>query len=88
MWVALGVVLAVAVVSVLFAAWHARTFAYRCRNCSNEFTLPPLLDFISPHGFDSEGRWRLVRCPRCGHWTRARTIRRSDMSGDGGPPLP
>ncbi len=81
-----GIIIAVVVVAAaIFAIWHARTFAYRCRNCDYEFTLPPLLDFISPHGFDSEGRWRFVRCPRCHKWTRTRTIRRSDMSGGGLP---
>lgn len=88
MWVAVGVVLAVVIASVLFAAWHARTFAYRCRNCDNEFTLPPLLDSISPHAFDFSGSWKLLRCPRCGHWTRAHVIRKFDMAGDSWSPSP
>jgi len=54
MWAVPGVILAAVVVAAaIFAVWHARTFAYRCRNCGDEFTLLPLLDFISPHGFDS-----------------------------------
>ena len=74
MWT-LVVVLAAVVVLLLFVRWHARTFAYRCRNCDNEFEISVLTDFVSPHGIGLKGDgWKLLRCPRCGRWTRARVV--------------
>ena len=64
----------------LLVGWHARTFAYRCRNCGNEFAISTLKDFISPHAWWFDGGWKLLRCPRCHRWTRAIVIRRSAMS--------
>lgn len=59
--------------------WHARTFAYRCRNCGHEFEISPWVDLISPHGLGKEGGWKYLRCPKCGQRTRAAVIpRRSD----------
>jgi len=83
MWTVLGLV-AVAAGVVLFVVWHARNFAYRCRRCGNEFAISTALDFVSPHGLWLDGGWKLLRCPRCHRWTRARVIRRQEMgSGDG-----
>jgi len=59
--------------------WHARTYAYRCRNCGHEFEISPWVDLISPHGLGKEGGWKYLRCPKCGQRTRAMVIpRRSD----------
>ena len=80
----IGLVLAVGAL-FLVVNWHARTFAYRCCNCDNEFVISAPLDFISPHAFDFKGGWKLLRCPRCGHWTRAHVIRKPTMSDDGQP---
>ncbi len=84
----IGLVLAVGAL-LLVVTWHTRTFAYRCRNCDNEFAISAPLDFISPHAFDFSGGWKLLRCPRCGRWTRAHVIRKSTMRHDGQPwPVP
>jgi hypothetical protein len=84
MWTVIGLV-AVAAGVVLLVVWHAHSFAYRCRRCSNEFAISTALDFVSPHGIWFDGGWKLLRCLRCHRWTRARVIRRQEMgSGDGG----
>ena len=54
--------------------WHARTYAYRCRNCGHEFEISPWTDLISPHGLSKEGGWKYLRCPECGQRTRAMVI--------------
>jgi len=41
--------------------WHARSTAYRCPECGNEFTIPTWKDLITPHSLN---KYRL-RCPRC-----------------------
>ena len=67
----------------LLVFWHARTYAYCCRRCGNEFAISAALNFVCPHGLWFEGGWKLLRCPRCHRWTRARVIRKSAMSKDG-----
>ncbi len=67
---------------LLLVGWHARTFAYRCRNCGHEFAISPLTDLVSPHGPGRGGGWKLLRCPKCGRWTRAFVIRKSEMRRD------
>ncbi len=78
MWVIVGLVAVVGGLALL-VTWHARNFAFRCRRCGNEFAISAALDFVSPHGLWLDGGWKLLRCPRCRHWTRARVIRREDM---------
>lgn len=58
----------------LLVGWHARTYAYRCRNCGHEFEISPWTDLISPHGLGKEGGWKYLRCPKCGQRTRAMVI--------------
>lgn len=58
----------------LLVGWHARTFAYRCRNCGHEFEISPWTDLISPHGPSKEGGWKYLRCPKCRQRTRATVI--------------
>jgi hypothetical protein len=81
MWMIAGLVV-VAAAFFLLVGWHARTFAYRCRHCDNEFEISTLLDLVSPTRLDGwwGGGWKLLRCPRCHRWTRATVIRRSAMS--------
>lgn len=82
MWTVFVLVAVVAGVALL-VVWHARTFGYRCRRCGNEFTISAALDFISPHGLWLDGGWKVLRCPRCHRWIRARVIRREDVRGGG-----
>jgi DNA-directed RNA polymerase subunit RPC12/RpoP len=67
---------------LLLVGWHARAFAYRCRNCGHEFAISLLTDLVSPHGPGRGGGWKFLRCPRCGRWTRAFVIRKSEMRRD------
>jgi hypothetical protein len=67
---------------LLLVGWHARTFAYRCRNCGSEFAIPILMDLVSPHGPGRGGGWKFLRCPRCNRWTRAFVIRKSERRRD------
>jgi DNA-directed RNA polymerase subunit RPC12/RpoP len=78
MWIVV-LLLIIAIGLALLVLWHARTFGYRCRSCGNEFEISLLVDFISPHGLGFGGGWKLLRCPKCGRWTRAFVIRKSDM---------
>lgn len=59
---------------LLLVGWHARTFAYRCRNCRYVFKISFWTDLISPHGPSKEGGWKYLRCPKCGQRTRATVI--------------
>jgi hypothetical protein len=78
MWAVVVVVAVVAVVALL-VVWHASTFAYRCRCCGFDFTISVWRDSISPHGIWFDGGWKILRCPRCRHWTRAKLIGRDEM---------
>jgi len=81
MWTVVLLVI-VAIGLLLLVLWHARTFGYRCRNCSNEFEVSLLVDFVSPHGLGFGGSWKFLRCPKCGRWTRAFVVRKSEMRRD------
>jgi DNA-directed RNA polymerase subunit RPC12/RpoP len=76
------IVVLVAVVGglALLIVWHAHSFGYRCRRCGHNFTISSGRDFISPQGIWFDGGWKLLRCPRCRHWTRAKVIRRDEMA--------
>jgi len=51
--------------------WHARTFAYRCADCGRAFEISIWKDLFSPHGIDTKGGWKYLRCPECGRWMKA-----------------
>jgi DNA-directed RNA polymerase subunit RPC12/RpoP len=55
----------------LLVWWHTKTFAYRCRHCGHEFEISLLVNFISPHGIDTKGGWKYLKCPACRRRTRA-----------------
>ncbi len=59
------------VVLVALVTWHAKTFAYRCTKCGEEFSISPLKDFVSPQGIGTKSGWKYLTCPRC--HTRERT---------------
>lgn len=55
--------------------WHTRSFAYRCARCGHEFEISTLKNAVSPHGPGWGGGWKLLRCPECRRWSRARVIK-------------
>jgi DNA-directed RNA polymerase subunit RPC12/RpoP len=47
---------------VVLVRGHAARTLYRCPDCSQEFKITPLIDFLSPHTLTT----KLLRCPACG----------------------
>ncbi len=65
---------------LVLVTWHARTFAYHCPSCGNEFEVSALVDFVGPQGMGraEDGRvvgWKLLRCPDCHRFVRATVVR-------------
>jgi len=67
----------VGVVLALLVIWHTRTFAYRCKECGEEFEVSPVTNFVSPQGFSSDGGWKYLKCPRCQKRERAVVLKKS-----------
>jgi hypothetical protein len=61
---------------ILLVLWHNRTFAYRCSACGGAFEISALRNFLSPHGIDTEGGWKYLKCPICKAWSRARIVKK------------
>jgi len=59
---------------LLLVGWHARTYAYRCPNCAQEFEISLWTDLISPHGWGKRGGWKYLCCPHCGRRARATVV--------------
>ena len=71
LWFALvGVVLAILV------SWHTKTYAYKCKQCGEEFEISPLTNFVSPQGFGKNGAWKYLKCPRCDKHERAEVLKK------------
>ena len=67
----------VGVVLALLVSWHTRTFAYRCKECGEEFEISPVTNFVSPQGFGKDGGWKHLTCPRCQKHERALVLKKS-----------
>lgn len=68
-------IILLAVVSLyILVTWHAKTSAYICKNCSNQFTLSAFQDLVSPQGLTT----KYTKCPKCGKRTWAKIIDRID----------
>ncbi len=67
----------VGVVLALLVSWHTRTYAYRCKECGEEFEISPVTNFVSPQGFDKHGGWKYLKCPRCQKHERAVVLKKS-----------
>lgn len=61
---------------LLLSLWHTRTYAYRCPICGYEFEISWLKDLFSIQGADSEGGWKLIKCPECGKRSKKRVIKK------------
>ncbi len=64
------------VVLATLITWHAKTFAYRCTKCGEEFSISPLKDLLSLQGVDTKGGWKYLTCPRCHARERAEVIKK------------
>jgi DNA-directed RNA polymerase subunit RPC12/RpoP len=53
--------------------WHADAHAYRCEDCSAEFTITAWEDLTTPHHPNS----KYLRCPSCGQRNWAEIIDRN-----------
>lgn len=70
--------LAVIVAGALFflVKWHARSTAYRCPACGQEFEISILADFISPQVPDK----KYLKCPHCGRREWAAVLMKEEWS--------
>jgi DNA-directed RNA polymerase subunit RPC12/RpoP len=66
----------VAVVLVALVSWHTKTYAYRCKQCGEEFEISRVTNFVSPQGVDKDGAWKYLRCPRCDKHERAEILKK------------
>ena len=66
----------VAVVLVALVSWHTKTYAYRCKQCGEEFEISGVTNFVSPQGIGKDGAWKFLRCPRCNQLERAEVIKK------------
>jgi predicted RNA-binding Zn-ribbon protein involved in translation (DUF1610 family) len=57
-----AILLSTTILLIVLVTWHARNTTYSCPNCSHNFKVSALTDFISPH---TPGNKRLT-CPECG----------------------
>ncbi len=67
----------VGIVLALLVSWHTRTYAYRCKACGEEFEISPVTNFGSPQGFNKDGGWKYLKCPRCLKRERAVVLKKS-----------
>ena len=52
--------------------WHSVVSEYRCPECGHLFSIGMVTDLLSPHGIGGNGGWKLLTCPKCGNYVRAR----------------
>ena len=66
----------IAVVLAVLVSWHTKTYAYRCKQCGEEFEISPVTNFVSPQGVDKDGAWKYLSCPRCDKHERAEVLKK------------
>jgi DNA-directed RNA polymerase subunit RPC12/RpoP len=71
LWLAL-----IGVVLVLLVSWHTKMYAYKCKRCRWEFEISPFTNFVSPQGFDKNGAWKYLKCPRCDQLEHAEVFKK------------
>ena len=57
---------------LILVNWHKEKTAYRCPNCAHIYEISFLTDLTTPHGFNRDGAWLMLRCPNCRQ--RSKTI--------------
>ena len=74
----------VAVGLAILILWHAKSTAYHCPICGNEFEISALTDFFSPHGVTKDGGgWVYLKCPKCQNRTRMEIMVKEKEHSDG-----
>jgi hypothetical protein len=66
----------IAAVLVALVSWHTKTYAYRCKQCGEEFEISRVTNFVSPQGVGKDGAWKYLRCPRCDKHERAEVLKK------------
>jgi DNA-directed RNA polymerase subunit RPC12/RpoP len=66
----------IAVVLAVLVSWHTKTYAYRCKQCGEEFEISRVTNFVSPQGVSKDGAWKYLRCPRCEKHERAEVLKK------------
>jgi len=66
----------IGVVLTFLVSWHTKTYAYRCKQCGEQFEISPVMNFVSPQGVGKEGAWKYLKCPRCNKHERAEVLKK------------
>ena len=64
------------VVLIGVVTWHTKTYAYRCKQCGEEFEISNITNFVSPQGVGKDGAWKYLKCPRCETFDRAEVLKK------------
>jgi hypothetical protein len=75
----IGAILWFALVGVgltILVSWHTKMYAYRCKQCGEQFEISPLTNFVSPQGVGKNGAWKYLKCPRCNKYERAEVLKK------------
>ena len=69
-------------------SFFSRSSGYRCAACKKVFRVPTTVNFFTPSGVakNPDGTyyaWKSLTCPQCGKRSRARVLKRADLSGGG-----
>src|SRR5674476_1098362 len=51
----------IGVVLTILVSWHTKMYAYKCKQCGEQFEISPLTNFVSPQGFGKNGAWKYLK---------------------------
>ena len=74
------------VVSLLtLVRWYSQSYGFRCASCGHVFQVPTTVNFFTPSGVakNPDGTyygWKALTCPRCEKRSRARVLKKADLS--------
>jgi disulfide bond formation protein DsbB len=66
----------IGVVLTILVSWHTKMYAYKCKQCGEQFEISPVTNFVSPQGFGKNGAWKYLKCPRCNKHERAEVFKK------------